>query len=127
MLSISFLLLLFGCTVSAEPEEWLAIEFSSAATLRHNGTTYACIQLALRPEETNKDFEMQPTVQHPIGLPPGFEAAEEKCSKGGGAYTRVDRLREYVNNAVSTSEEDESCDSDESSVDNTPLYVSKKA
>ena len=55
--------------VTAE-SDWLAIEFSvSNETISHSGSLFTCIKLRLRPEESNKDFEMQLRVQHHISLP----------------------------------------------------------
>ena len=110
--------------VTAE-SDWLAIEFSvSNETISHSGSLFTCIKLRLRPEESNKDFEMQPRVQHHISLPPGFETAQEECVKMGGAYARLNRLRAYANNAVSTKDEQSKCENDLSSSPSSSSSVS---
>jgi hypothetical protein len=94
----SLLFLLLPLAIAGD--SWLAIEFSVAGpTIQHNGTLYHCIKLTLRPEETLHEFAMDAQVSHPpTYLPDALTTSN--CSDAGGVYTRVDRLRTYVNSAA---------------------------
>ena len=58
----------------------------------------------LRPEETAPQYELSAEIDVHSTLPDSSDFALAECTAAGGSYTRVDRLRDFVNGAVGTVE-----------------------
>jgi len=100
-------------------EGFLAVEFAVVDKEfgTHDGSTWACVNLVLRPEEGTK-FERFAEVEHRPHLSKAsaeLKAAETACFEKGGVYTRVEDLRAFINQATGDSGNSETCDANSGS------------
>ena len=67
----------------------------------------------LRPEETAPQYELSAEIDVHSTLPDSSDFALAECTAAGGSYTRVDRLRDFVNGAVGDDDGTKECDAEE--------------
>jgi hypothetical protein len=94
--------------------DFLAVEFGIVDDMvgQHDGATWICVNLVLRPEEGSK-YERFAEVDHRPKLSKAsddLKKAEAACFAKGGTYTRTDSLRAFVDLATGNAAGTGTCD-----------------
>jgi len=102
-----------GSDSKKDDGSFLAVEFALVDDElgQHDGASWCCINMVLRPEE-GTEYQRFAEVEHRPILPDSsadLKAAEAACYEKGGIYTSVESLRAFINDATSTSKP-ETCD-----------------
>ena len=112
LIALSALATALGHGAVGKPtDDWFAIDFGLVANQKpvvHDGATYSCVKLVLRPEDGGKSastWEVMARVQHPMTLPASYrrrsgKKAETACAAAGGTFVRLDKLESFVNAAT---------------------------